>query len=376
VAVSELPRYRRQTIAWGEPAERTLLVAGDVDGDGVPELVVGTRKPTGALFLLRRGAGGEWRSHPIDDGFNTVEAGGVLLDLDGDGDLDLIAGQDVRGQSLFWWECPPDPTQRWTRREIWRMPASQSHDQLVADLDGDGRPELYFWNQRAEAIFWVPVPDEPRVTPWPQVRALATGVREEGFAVADVDGDGRDELIAGGSWYRPPATPGGSWQRHVFAEGYVAPRVVAADFDGDGRVEIALSEGDASFSRGFGRLVLFHQGAGPDGPWEQEVLHQRLLDPHSLAVADFDGDGRPDLFVGEMGWPRGNHPHPPALRIYQNRGRHLEEHVIDRGVGVHDARLVALDGRLCIVSKWYQSVPGEVPRPPEADGIHCWIPET
>ena len=378
-----LPAYRRETIYWGEPGERTLLLVGDVDRDGVPELVVGARGPRAELYWLDRQADGTWRRHELDADFTSLEAGGVLVDVDGDGDLDLIAGHDARGDRILWWECPDDPTGPWTRREVWQMPARKSHDQLVADLDGDGRQELYFWNQGGGALYGVPLPRDPGVSPWPDVRAVATGAspREEGLAVADVDGDGAPELIAGFSWYKRRA--GGGWERHPFAVadpvgGFVTPRVVAADFDGDGRVEIAIAEGDASLARkdvGYGRLVVFHRPGSADDVWEPEVLHERLLDPHSLIAADFDGDGRPDLFCGEMGLPHGNHPDPPALRIYQNRAGRLVEHVIDRGVGVHDARVIELDGRRCIVGKSFQVLRSDAARPREADGIHLWMPE-
>ncbi|MGH2351152.1 MAG: FG-GAP repeat domain-containing protein, partial [Chloroflexota bacterium] len=230
-----LPAYRRHTIYTGQPSERTLCLVGDLNRDGIPEIVVGARNPQAELLWLGRAAGvtdGPWQAHRIDDGFGSLESGGVLFDVDGDGDLDLIAGQDYQGDRLFWWECPDDPAQPWARHEIVQMPANQSHNQLVADVDGDGRPELYFWNQRADALCGVPIPDDPQVSPWPGVFPVATGVREEGLATADLDGDGRSELIAGCSWYRPPSGPGGAWERHVFAEGYVAPQVVAADFDG------------------------------------------------------------------------------------------------------------------------------------------------
>ena len=224
------------------------------------------------------------------------------------------------------------------------MPANQSHDQMLADVDGDGRPELYFWNQQASALFCVPVPPDPRVSPWPGLHVVAGGLKEEGLCVADVDGDGKLELIAGLSWYRPLG--GRLWERHEFARGFVSPKSVAADFDGDGRPEIVISEGDASLNRReFGRVVLFKAGPREQDLWEPHVLHDRLLEPHSLQVADFDGDGRPDLFVGEMGMPDGVNSHPPALRIYQNLGGgSFREHVIDEGVGTHEAKVIVLDG--------------------------------
>ena len=156
----------------------------------------------------------------------------------------------------------------------------------------------------------------------------------------------------------------------------MSPKSVAADFDGDGRPEIVISEGDASLNRReYGRVVRFTAGDDPEAPWRGEVLHDRLLDPHSLQAGDFDGDGRPDLFVGELGLPGGDHPHPPAARILLNRGHSFEEHVIDRGVGTHEAKLIVLDGRVGIAGKPYRSLSSELPRGEDVDGVHLWLPE-
>ena len=48
------------------------------------------------------------------------------------------------------------------------------------------------------------------------VREIATELVEEGLAAADVDGDGRLELVAGQSWYRPPARPGARFSNCYF----------------------------------------------------------------------------------------------------------------------------------------------------------------
>ncbi|MGI6610065.1 MAG: hypothetical protein ACOX4G_06090 [Limnochordia bacterium] len=226
----QCPRpYVRQTIYTGEPNERVLCVVGDLDGDRIPEIVIGARHPRAELFWLGRTADGTWQRYDMDTSFGTLEAGGVLYDVDGNGDLDFIAGQDGWGDLLFWWECPEDPTPPWIRRVICQMPDRKCHDQLVADLGGDGRPELYFWNQGSKTLFTVPIPEDPRVCPWPGIRPVVEGVLEEGLAVADVDGDGRLELTAGQSWYKPPRDRRGIWERHVFATGFVSTRVAAAD---------------------------------------------------------------------------------------------------------------------------------------------------
>ena len=375
-SMSNLPKFHRHTIYVGQPSERTSCIVGDINNDGVPEVIIAAREPKREIYWLGRAKTGEWEYHLIDDTFDRVEAGGALADLDGDGRLELVAGGDWQGNIIHWWDSPDDPTQPWIRREIFRMPQNQSHDQMIADVDSDGRLEVYFWNQRSKTIFYAPVPDDPRISPWPHVYAIWTGVLEEGLCYADVDGDGKNELIAGLSWYRPPKSPGGNWERHEFARGYVSPKSVVADFDGDGKPEIVVSEGDASLNgREYGRVVMFKSGNDPTAMWEPNVLHDRLLEPHSLQVADFDGDGKPDLFVGEIGSPNGDHKHLPAQRIYLSRGDKMEEHIIDEGVGTHEAKVIVIDGKVGIAGKPYRNLNSTAPRGPEVDGVHLWLPK-
>ena len=368
----EVPEFRRHTIYEGGPAERMDCVVGDLDGDGVQEFVIATRNPDG-LHWFGRTDQGAWAPHLMDDSFPSISVGTALVDLTGNGKLDLISGTSDRGNHVFWWECPDDPTRRWTRRVVFELPDSRIHDLMVADIDGDGRDELYVWNPDAETIFSVPVPDDPFVTPWPGVCKVATGVNEQDFAAADVDGDGRLELIAGTSWYR--LLPNGEWERHVFAEGYGGVRVRAADIDGDGRPEIAVCEVALDIGQTYGRLSLFRPGPDAEKPWKAEVLHDRLLDAHTLQVADFDGDGRPDIYVGEMGRGDWTRPHPPRQILFLSRGDRMEEHVIDTGTGTHEAKVIELDGKIGVISKPYRWLQDTAPRPQLVDNLYLYLPE-
>ncbi len=363
--------FRRHTIYKGPPAERMSCVVGDLNNDGVPEFVIGTRNPE-QLHWFGRTSSGAWEPHLIDDTFPSISVGGVLVDLTGNGRLDLIASTSDRGNHIYWWECPADPSQRWVRRDVFQLPASRTHDLLLADIDGDGRQELYVWNQEAETVFWVPLPDDPYVTPWPDVRPVVTGIDEQALAAADVDGDGRLELIAGCSWYRLLSS--GEWERHVYTEDYGGTRIVAADFDGDGRTEIAVCEVGADIGQPHGRLALFRPGANPEDLWEAQVVHDRLFDAHALQVADFDGDGYPDLYVGEMGLS-GWTTHTPVQRIFLSRGDRMEEHIIDTGVGTHEAQVIELDGRFGIVSKPYRALQASGTRPAGVDSLYLYLPE-
>ena len=375
--MSSFPKFRRETIWQGTPSERTLCVVGDITGNGVPEIILAGRRPQTELYYLSRGDDGAWQRYNMNQDCGQLEAGGFLADINRNGRLDFVAGSDATGDRIFWFENPGELGKPWPLHEIHQMPANQSHDQFVADLDGDGRLEVYFWNQRSETLCYVPVPDDPTISPWPGVRAIMTGVRQEGFALADVDGDGHLELIAGQSWLRAPATPGGDWERHIIADDFVSPRVAAADFSGNGKIEIILAEGDASYltDRYYGRVARCWFDDDPTLPWQVEILHDKLADPHSLVVADFTANGRPDLFVGELGDPNAKDRHAPSQRVYFNDGGRLVEQVIETGLGTHESKAIEIDGKVGVVCKSYRNVRGEIPRTPEVDSIHIWFPE-
>ena len=72
--------------------------------------------------------------------------------------------------------------------------------------------------------------------------ALGAILPEEGLAIADIDGDGRNEILAGTHWYK---FADGRWEQHKYADDYITTLVAVGDIDGDGKPEIVLSEGDA-----------------------------------------------------------------------------------------------------------------------------------
>lgn len=109
---------------------------GDIDGDGVGELVTrhGWHKHRGDPLA------GPWDFHPdFDLGSASIPI--IVTDLNGDGLGDLIVGQ-AHGYGLHWWEQRRDGGQRrWIRHDI-DPGNSQYHDMQWVDIDGDGQPEL------------------------------------------------------------------------------------------------------------------------------------------------------------------------------------------------------------------------------------------
>ena len=100
--------FRRHTIYKDPPAEPMSCVVGDLNNDGVPEFVIETRNPE-QLHWFGRTSGGAWEPHLIDDTFPNISGGGVLVDLTGNGRLDLIASTSDRGNHIYWWGGRPIP---------------------------------------------------------------------------------------------------------------------------------------------------------------------------------------------------------------------------------------------------------------------------
>ena len=338
--------YRRVVVDQDNPPDPHCKAAGDVDGDGNPDLLAASASG-GGLFWYRNPG---WSKHRIAAGAFTTDM--AVADLDGDRHLDVIIPSDA---GLLWFRNPladgNDPaTDPWPAINI-GPEGARMHDVEVADLDGDGELEIV---TRHQSGFGKQMGD--RVWVWKRRTHTAWGHRTfscphgEGLCLADVDGDGRPEIVIGGRWYGNRGDVlHGEWQEHLymdaerFATGWTRGDVMvqAGDLDGDGRLEIALSPAE-----GTGRLSWF---AAPDDPrdpdWTEHVIEAVLDHAHGLAVGDVDGDGTPDLAVAKM--HQATPPQEVCVYYNRDRGQAWSKQVL-AATGSHNIVLVDTggDGRL------------------------------
>ena len=249
---------------------------GDVDGDGQSELAIATHDQ-GVVALLRARAGAEPEIVELDRQADIFVHEVELGDLDGDGALEIYA-------------TPSEPN---------RLDGSPQHGEVVRYLPGKAP---------ARAV----------------VADLGTRHAKE-ILVADVDGDGRDEL-----YVSVEAAEGGAVEVRRYEAGTdpkaglaiatlydpMARCLTAGDVDGDGRQEMVVAGKDSG-------LWLLRPGADAKAAWRSELIDAQSKGfEHAALLTDLDGDGVAELYVAS--------DDDKEIRRYAWDGKRLAREVIHK----------------------------------------------
>ncbi len=366
------------------------LEMGDLDGDGVLDIVsvhesdtVYDGEPVGHIRIaFGSESGSDWDLVTLAEGAEAAGAEDVALgDLDGDGDLDVIAACELAHLIVFVnpgegarsevWprviptvtsgrgsyirvflgdfdgdgaleavapnkgaQSPsPDTTEKhaislyrpgadlldadgWSEEELARV-IIPINSQPV-DLDGDGDLDIVGGSRGEGRIFWLvndgrAVFTERAIRPDPAGPGEVRGLTGFNMDFADLDGDGRLDIVANQwpnslVWLRQPRDPEDGWRHQIIGD--VAPDqpvgVRLADINGDGDLDLMTgsysrgprdSDGDVEVSDPLGRLAWFENPGDPEDDWERHDVSRRKRGMFDKFIArDHDNDGDLDFF--------------------------------------------------------------------------------
>lgn len=306
----------------------------DIDGDGDLDAVLAMELDENRLYINDGTGRFTWKKNvfkPVKHDTEHVRA----ADFNQDGHIDLIfVAEDDQNHELYFGNGDGS-FQDMSARLLAR---SEANGLDVGDVNGDDLPDIVVGNsgEKGQNFLWLNNPDNPgnfldANATLPQVNDATQSIN-----LADVDGDGDVDMLIGNEV--PPNRLLINNENGVFAEhaeGIDLPApletrmVLAFDADGDGDLDIVfsnLTSNGRDYEKDPQMRMLINDGQGNFQDETDARMPENSFSSYASNFIDFDGDGDLDLLVGTIQVPGFK---PDKIRAYENDGKGVFRDISD-----------------------------------------------
>ena len=237
----------------------------------------------------------------------------AVADLNGDGKPDLVVVNNSGAGSvsvLLNTTAPGATTPSFTTQQTFAV-GFEPDSVAVADLNGDGKPDLIVANDSSVSdsvsVFLNTTTAGATIASFTAQQTFATGFNPESVIAADLNGDGKPDLVVANNAGKdvsvllnttaPGATTASFTAQQTFAVGGNPNSVAGADLNGDGKPDLIVANGGDN-------TVSVLMNTTTSGATTASFAPQRTFAagraPFDLNVADLNGDGKPDVTVANF----------------------------------------------------------------------------
>lgn len=305
---SKVPQFLIPT-AIGSPID----ALADIDGDGKSDLIV--RDSVGRIIGVRlnmTAPGASVSSFSAALPFSTPANAFVgATDVNGDGRTDLIVADNTGNtiSVLLNLSVPKAAVPTFAAPRSFATTGEWQQAVISVDVNADSKPDIIVARGGSHAVsVWLNTTPHGDVIPDFSVQHdFAAGNAPDSVAAADMNGDHKPDLIVGDgaaisvllNTTEANAGVPSFASRHILSAdntGFIFSSVAAADMNGDGKPDLIAT---AMSALGYEIVVALNRtadgAASPSFAAPQRMSAERI--PVSVAAADINGDGKPDLIV-------------------------------------------------------------------------------